>query len=354
MEQLSLEQIRAVADALTQPAFAAKDGAVCYANSAFSVLQIAVGTSLSVFFGAEQPTPVTERSEFSCTVAGIPCQATVIPMQDCVLYILQMQEQNVSIHALSHSVKSIRTSLHGMYSALAGLSDFVESAESEPYQASFNGILQGIYRLERTAQNLDMLQKLSSDSISVEPEKTEIVGYLSELCARAEELLRYADVRLEYELPDKQFNGNLDHTLAEAAFWNALSNAAANTNSGNVRIQAAHRGNLLQLTFLNGGMLLAQPDLFSRYQLAVDGIPANSGTGFGLSVIRKAVALHGGTILFAEKPGEEVAFTVTFDLSCPVPPEVHSRLPVQAGLSKGLVYLSDILPREAYDSRDIL
>lgn len=354
MEQFSLEQFRAVADAMTQPAFAAKDGTVCYANSAFAAMQVAVGTPLSAFLSAEHPAPVAERTEFPCTVAGVFCQATAIAMQDCVLYILRPQEQKISVHALAHSVKSIRSSLHGMYNALAGLSDFVESAESEPYQASFNGILQGVYRLERTAQNLDMLQKLSCDSLPFAPEKTEIVDYLSVLCGHAGDLLRYAGIRLETDLPDKHFNGNLDHAVFEAVFWNALSNAAANTKSGSVRIHAVHRGSLLQLTFWGGEMLLAQPHLFERYQVALDEVSANSSTGFGLTVIRKAAALHGGTVLFSEKPGEEVAFTVTLDLTHPVSPEVHSPLPVETALFKGLVHLSDILPREAYDSRDIL
>ncbi len=354
MKQFSLEQFRSVADVLTQPAFAEKNGVVCYANSEFSALQIAVGTPLSAFLGVQRMVPIAEQTTFACIAAGIPCQATAIPLQDCVFYILQLPEKTVSVHALSHSVKSIRTSLHGMYSALAGLSDFVESAESEKYQASFNGILQGVYLLERTARNMSLLQELSSGNRTLDPEKTEIVSYLSSLCQHAEDLLRYAGIRLEYELPDKQFNGNLDHKVAESVFWNALSNAAANTKSGTVRVCAAHRGNLLQLTFLNSGMLLAQPNLFSRYQVALDDVPASDSTGFGLSVIRKAAALHGGTVLFSEKPGEEVAFTVTLDLSHPVPVEVHSPMPVEVTLSNGLIYLSNVLPREAYDSRDIL
>lgn len=354
MKQFVQDQFRAITDALAQPVFASKDGIVCYANDAFAAMQIAVGTPVSAFFGTENMAPFTERTEIFCTVAGIPYQATVLPLQDCVLYILRQQEKTVSVHALSHSVKSIRTSLHGMYSALGELSEFVESAESEPYQASFNGILQGIYRLERTAQNLTLLQELTCETLPLEPEKTEIVDYLSSLFEQAADLLRYAGIRLEYELPDKQFNGNVDHAIAEAIFWNALSNAAANTKNGTVRVRAVHRGTLLRLTFWGGDMLNAQPGLFSRYQIAVDELPANSGTGFGLSVIRRAAALHGGTVLFSEKPGEEVAFTVTLDLTQPVPAEVRYPLPVEASLCKGLVFLSDLLPKDAYDSRDIL
>lgn len=354
MKQLSLEQFRSVADVLTQPAFAEKDGVVCYANSEFAALQIAVGTPLSAFFLSQQTVPLSEQAELSCTVAGMPCEATAIRLQDCVLYILRMQEQMISAHALAHTVKSIRASLHGMYSAAAGLSDYIESAEDSKYQAYSCGLMQGIYRLERTAQNLDLLQRLSCETYTVSPERTEIVGYLADLCAEAEDLLRYAKIQLDFDLPEKTFFGNLDHTVAEAVFWNALSNAAANTRSGSVRIHAEHRGNLLQLTFLNGGMLVAKPQLFRQYQVAADAVSANSGPGFGLSVIRNAVALHGGTILFAEKPGEEVAFTVTFDLSHPVPPQVKSPLPAQTTLHKGLIFLSDILPREAYDTRDLL
>lgn len=352
MEQFDQEKIMAFTDTLSQPAFAVKDGLVCYANAAFSAFQIGVGTPLHSFFGADEP--FNTEAEFACTVAGISCKARIFPQVDCAFYILRQQEQTVSVHALAHSVKSIRSSLHGMYNALAGLSDFVESAESEPYQTSFNGILQGIYRLERTAQNLDLLQKLSCGSYAFDPEQTDMVGCLSAILEHAKDLLLYAGIRLEYELPEKLFNGNLDRTLFEAVFWNALSNAAANTKNGTVCVTAAHRGNFLQLTFRSGGTLLAQPKLFARYQRAVDELPANSGSGFGLSVIRMAAERHGGTVLFSEKPGEEVAFMVTLDLTRPVTANVRSPLPVEATLSKGLVHLSELLPREAYDSRDIL
>ena len=354
MDQITLEQIRIFADALTQPAFAVKDGIVCYGNSAFATLQIPVGTPLQSFFGTEMQSPACECKNVACTVAGLPCSATEMRLGDSILYLLRIKDDTVSVHALSHTAKSIRSSLHGMYSAIARLSDLIEGTENNKYQASSSGILQGIYQLERTAQNIDLLQELTCERYSLAPKQTDIVEHLTELCTHAEELLRYSGIRLLFELPEKHFSGNLDCTIADAVFWNALSNAAANAKNGNVCVRAVRRGNLLQLTFLNGGILLAQTHLFNRYQVAIDEVPANSGTGFGLSVIRKAVTLHGGTILFAEKPGEEVAFTVTLDLSQPAPSELHSPMSVREGLDNGLIYLSEVLPREAYDSRDIL
>lgn len=355
MEQLSLEQIRAVTDAMTQPAFAAQNGTVCYENSAFAAMQIAVGTPLSDFFGTKQMVPVTERTELSCTVAGVPCQATAVPLLKCVLYILQLQDRNISVHALSHTSKNIRTCLHEMYSAAAGLCAYVEEAENEKYQSMSAGMLQQIYRLEHTAQNLEFLQALTCGSYTLKPEKTELVNYLSGLFAHADDLLKYAGIRLHTELPDKLFNGSLDHALAEAVIWNALSNAAKHTVDQAVFVRAAHRGNLLQITFVNQGELSVrtQSQLFTRYQVPMDTAFSDPGSGFGLSVIRQAVSLHGGTMLFAAKPGESVAFTVTFDLSLTPAAEVRSPMPVQTGLDQGLVRLAEVLPRAAYDSRAI-
>lgn len=354
MEQLKLDQLRAIADALTQPAFAAKDGTVCYANSTYAAMQIAVGTPLNSFFYAAQLLPISGSTEFSCTVAGVSCTATAISLQDCILYILRPQEQKVAANALSHAVKSIRTSLHSMYNNTAALCDFVETAENETYQAMSAGLLQQIYRLEQTAQNLELLQTLSGGSYALKPEKTDILSFLSPLLSHAESLLHEAEIQLTTELPTKLFNGYLDCKLAQAVIWNALSNAAKNTTDGKLLVRAEHRGSLLQMSFIAHGEMPMQAKLFERYQVPLEDALYDTGNGFGLSVIREAVALHGGTMLFSAKPGKEISFTVTFDLTKAAPPEVHNTMPVLAGLDLGLVHLSTVLPCKAYDSRDIL
>lgn len=355
MELMTLEQYQPIADALSQPVFAARNGLVCYGNAAFSELQIAAGTPLSSFFGCKAP--IGNSEPFDCTVAGLVCAAHRFSLSDCTLYLLQLRNQTVSANALSHTVRSIRSSLHGMYSSVYGLFEYIEEAEDPKIQAQSSSVLQEIYRMEHTVQNIELMQKLLCGSYTLKPEKTEIVGFLSALLSHADELLQYSGIRLNTELPEKMFNGNIDTTLAEAVIWNAVANAAENTKDGTVLVRCTHRGNLLQLTVVNRGVLSAQAQnrMFSRYQVPVeDTLDSAAGGGFGLSVIRQAVMLHGGTMLFAVHPEQTVAFTVTFDLSMEAPAEVHSPMPVLRSLDPGLVHLSFVLPRTAFDSRDIL
>ena len=351
--QQNLEQLRPITDAMSQPVFAIRNGQVSYANSAFSEFQIALGTPINSFFGCQQPILRTEP--FDCTVAGLPCTANAFPLSDCILYVLRLHEQSVSANALSSAVRSLRFSLHGMYSALPGLCERIEDAEDERLQTQSAAILQEIYRMEHTMQNLELLQKLFCGSYTLKPERMAIVAFLSELFSHAEELLGYSDIRLITELPEKMFNGNLDAAIAQTVIWNAIANAAGNTKDKTVQVRCAHRGDLLQITVINCGELSAQSQnrLFSRYQIPAEEA-TDPGGGFGLPVIRQAVMLHGGTMLFAVSPEQTVAFTVTFDLSKEPIAEVHSPIPVERGLDPGLVHLSTVLPRSAYDSRDIL
>lgn len=354
MELMKPEQIKTFVDALSQPAFAVRDGQLCYANSAFSDFQIGLGARLESFFICTEP--YTAEEEFACTVAGRPCTARRFSRQEWTLYLLQLQEQTVSVHALSNSVRAIRSSLHGIYSAASALCERFEETEDEKTQLHAAGLLREVYRLEHIAQNMELLQQMTCGGYTLRPEQTDIVNWLSELAAHADDLLRYAGIRLTAELPEKLFNGNLDTSLAEAIIWNALANAAARTTDGSVLLRAVHRDKLLQLTFVSTGSLsaAAQDRLFSRYQVPVEESLSQTGAGFGLSVIRQAVSLHGGTVLFAEQPGERVAFTLSFDLTKQAEASVRSPMPVMQGLDRGLVHLASVLPREAYDSRDIL
>lgn len=355
MDQLSFEQLRQFADASTQPVFAAKDGLVSYANTAFSALQISVGTPLSSFFGVQTLLPT--QQEIPCVVAGLCGTASVFPLKDGkVLYLLQLQEKTVPIHALSNTVRSIRSSLHCLYNAASYLMPRIEEAEDEKLQYASAGILQEIYCMEHMVQNIEWLQKLLEESYTLKPERTDIVNWLGTLCDHAADLLRYSEIELTTELPEKLFFGNLDCALAEHVIWNALSNAAASTKNGKIALSAKHRDKLLQVTVSSNGTLSAQArsNLFKRYQLPVDDTLGEKNAGFGLTVIQHAVQLHGGTMLFAMKPDETVAFTVTFDLTHTTPPVLHSPLPPQKSLDYGLVHLSPVLPRSAYDSRDIL
>lgn len=353
MEQMKTEQLQIFADALTQPAFAVKDGVVTYTNPVFATLQIGVGTPLADFFCAE---PRKSGREFACVVAGHRCTATEYTLQDGTFFLLQLREQTVSANALTHTAGNIRSALQGIYGAASGLCTQIEENEDEAMQQLCAGLLHGIYRLEHTADNIELLQRLLSDSYVRKPEKTDIIAFLSELFSHADDLLQYADIRLQTELPAKLFSGYLDRTLAEAAIWNALSNAAANTQDGKIFVRAAHKNDCLQLTFINCGELsaAAQTQMFSRYQVPIEERFSDTGSGFGLSVIHRAVTLHGGTMLFAVKPTETVAFSVTFDLTEAPQAEVHSPIPVAHGLDLGLVHLSDVLPHAAYDTRDIL
>lgn len=356
MEHLNLDQIRLFADMLSQPAFAVKDGLVCYSNSAFAKFQIGIGTPLQSFFGTQVQIPVDNVETFDCTVAGLPCTAITFRMQGALLYLLRLHEQTISVHALSHTTKSLRISLHSMYSAMVALCEKIEQTEDEKSLQQSASILQEIYRVEHTVQNLELLQKLLCGSYLLKPEKTDIVNFLSDLFSHAEALLRYANIQLKTELPSKLFNGNLDHTLVHAVIWNAIANAAAFSKDKSVFVRAQHRDGQLQLTFTNSGVLSAasQNRLFSRYLVPIDESFSDTGSGFGLSVIRQAVMLHGGTMLFATKPDQVVAFTLTFDLTKYREVTVSNTLPVLHGLDLGLVHLSSVLPRSAYDSRDIV
>ncbi|HEY5933844.1 MAG TPA: MEDS domain-containing protein [Kofleriaceae bacterium] len=108
---------------------------------------------------------------------------------------------------------------------------------------------------------------------------------------------------------------------------NLLGNAAKFTKPGGaIAIEAAARGELVELSVTDNGLGIA-PDLLPRvFDLFVQGSQgvdrSKGGLGLGLAIARKIVELHGGTIRAESAgPGQGSRFTIALPVHIPKPVE---------------------------------
>jgi len=108
-----------------------------------------------------------------------------------------------------------------------------------------------------------------------------------------------------------------DESLLRHVFSNLLSNAVKYSAAGSpVEFKAKRVGKEAVFEIRDRGIGIPvedQPRMFVAFQRAGN-VGETQGTGLGLLIVKRCVALHGGSIGFESAPGEGTAFTVALPL----------------------------------------
>ncbi len=131
---------------------------------------------------------------------------------------------------------------------------------------------------------------------------------------------------------------------------NLLSNAVKFTATGNVTLMAHREGSLFHFAVTDTGVGISEPDLaklFQPFQQAADGRPPEPGTGLGLVISQRLVALMGGTLAVSSMPGAGSRFSFSIPLEimadrADVPRAAARHIVGYAGPRKKLLVVDDI------------
>ena len=349
------QMLQGLLDALEDPAFVAEQQRVTAENEAFRSLQIAEGTPLSDFFSINS---ISGSEEGSCIVAGAAYRVRTVPVAEATLYLLKPEQESVSVQVLAHAAKRLRAALQQMYSALDTL-DLQLPDTDETADKSMSSLLQGIFRLERMADNMEYLQRLKGREFAPSLTRLDLCAALRRILEKAEWLLSEAKIQLHWQLPNGVFQGSMDEKLLSLLVWNLLANAAAHAEGGSVTVQVERvRLTKLRIRVTDSGSSISAgqlPDLLERYKVPLEEAMEQPGIGLGLSLVRAVTMLFAGSMAISMEPGGATTVAVCLETGFPAEPTLHSRTELFVrSLDDGLVGLADVLPRRLYDRRDIL
>lgn len=201
------------------------------------------------------------------------------------------------------------------------------------------------HRLFRLLDNLELLQ----ETVSFHPVTMDLAG----LCRHVEELaaplLKEAGVSLEYRSRESGLLIPGDPPLLQKLLLELIANAAQASEEGGVVLSLRRRGGRAVLTVSHSGPPADGRRLDALLQPGV-GLPLpGQGAGLGLSVARRIVALHKGSLLMEWGRTAPVAV-----VSLPIGPldgRVTVRTPElqrNGGLDPVLMELSDLLPARVF------
>lgn len=213
------------------------------------------------------------------------------------------------------------------------------------------------HRLFRLVNNLEYMQESGGGSVVFRPVTMDLDGLCRQLASEAYDLLRAADVTLEYECPARGLLIPGDPLLLQRMLLGLIANGARAAEGGRVVLALRRQRNRALLTLSDSGPLLDRRQLAAMLQ---DGggpdIPLpGQGAGLGLSIVRSIVSLHRGEMIISLDQSAPVVM-----ISLPTGPlEARTALrtppPPQrdGGLSPVMVELSDVLPARLFRAEEM-
>jgi signal transduction histidine kinase len=184
----------------------------------------------------------------------------------------------------------------------------------------------GRHLLELINDILD-LSKVEAGHMVLQPSTFEVGSVLESASAMLRERATQHAIALSVQIADDIDMIEADELQLKKVVLNLLSNAVKFTpDGGSVSINAWREGTELNVTVTDTGIGVAPEDqerIFESFQQGRRGAPKEEGTGLGLTLCRKIVALFGGRMWLESTPG----VGSTFGFSVPGLPEQEDEIP---------------------------
>ncbi|WP_341909104.1 ATP-binding protein [Ferrovibrio terrae] len=225
---------------------------------------------------------------------------------------------------LAHMSHELRTPLN----AIIGFSDMIAGRLLGPQSAKYfeyaEDISSSAKHLLGVINDILDVSKIESGRFDLELGTHEPQDLVDDSLRLVRGRAREAGVQLVSRLPDALPSLLVDARAVKQILINLLSNAVKFTPTGGVvSVEAAHLPDGgLTLTVCDTGIGIAEDNLervFEPFWQADAGIRRSEGSGLGLNICRKLIALHGGSISVASVPQQGTRVTVTFPAACVAP-----------------------------------
>jgi two-component system, OmpR family, phosphate regulon sensor histidine kinase PhoR len=213
------------------------------------------------------------------------------------------------ISNVSHEIQSPLTSIRGFAQALEN--DQLTNEERHHY---LNIIEEESTRLSRITEDLLRLASLESDKVKFEPKSYRLDKQIRSLILACEPQWKNKLIDMEVSLEELMINA--DEDLLSQVWINLIHNSIKFTpQAGSIKVMLHPQGDQVEFRISDTGMGISDEDrtrIFERFYKA-DRSRASSGggSGLGLSIVKKIVDLHTGTIAVESNVGVGTTFIVS-------------------------------------------
>lgn len=213
------------------------------------------------------------------------------------------------ISNVSHEIQSPLTSIRGFAQALRN-----EKLSTENRLHYLNIIEAESMRLSKLSDNLLRLASLESDTIRFEPKPYRLDKQLRHIVLSCEPQWVEKNINMDVSLEEVEINA--DEDMINQVFINLINNSIKFTpESGSVSVDLCKKSDTIEFKITDTGVGIAEEDqnhIFERFFKGDKSRRAAiKGNGLGLSIVKKIVDLHHGTIKIQSKLEEGTTFIVS-------------------------------------------
>lgn len=221
------------------------------------------------------------------------------------------QERRELVANVSHDLRTPLAALRGYLETLLLKEDALEPAERRAYLETAE---RHCARLGKLVADLFELSKLEGLDRPLEREPCSIAELVQDVVQSFELAAREREVLLVAEQPPVLPFVLAEIGLLERVLSNLVDNALRHTPSGGeVRVQVAATSDQVAVRVRDTGRGIPEEELsrvFERFHRGTEALTGHAGSGLGLSIARRIVELHGGSIDATSPRGEGATFTV--------------------------------------------
>ncbi|MBK9924415.1 MAG: GHKL domain-containing protein [Anaerolineales bacterium] len=212
------------------------------------------------------------------------------------------------ISNVSHEIQSPLTSIRGFAKALEN--DELTIEERHHY---LNIIEDESMRLSRITEDLLKMASLESDHLEFEPKTYRLDKQLRSLILVCEPQWSEKSIQMDVSLDELEIIA--DEDLLSQVWINLLHNAIKFTpQAGFIKVTLSPRDSFAEIRISDNGIGISEEDrerIFERfYKADKSRTRASGGSGLGLSIVKKIVDLHNGTIKVESEQDKGTTFIV--------------------------------------------
>ena len=212
---------------------------------------------------------------------------------------------------------------HELRTPLSNIQGYLEAIRDrvmKPNAATILSLNEEVALLSRLVNELQELSLAEAGELKLVYQAEDITKLIKQAVTPLQPKLAAKEISLSFDLPDNLPLVNIDWQRVNQVLHNLLENAVAYTHKGGtINVAAAKQGDWVEVSVSDTGEGIPAedlPNIFERfYRVDKSRARVTGGSGLGLTIAKRLVEAHGGTITVQSKPGKGSRFSFTLPIA---------------------------------------